>query len=57
MTKQQEVKEALDRRARKRERDREYWGRHADRLNKKRKEKYAKERAVLAAAEEAAMKE
>jgi len=56
MASRQELKEMMDRRSRKRERDREYWGRHAERLNGKRKQKYAREREALIAAEEAAIK-
>jgi len=52
-----EIQEAMDRRERKRERDREYWGRHRPRLNKDRRMKYAVERALLQAAEDAAGEE
>ena len=51
------VKEALARAARKRERDREYWVRHRPALNRRRRERYARQRAMVVAAEEAAGKE
>jgi hypothetical protein len=47
-----EVKEARARRLRKQERDREYWGRHRPKLNRKRRQRYAAERKLLEGAEE-----
>jgi len=48
MTKREsELREALARRDRKRERDREYWGRHRHRINEKRRDVYSKERKLL----------